>query len=278
MEFAASGLAALMGRTGLPGWATREGFKLLGPVKTLRSRVKFLRQLHDREALLPHERQRRFVESEGWIEWPAPALADAMRQVIAQIRRACSPPEDGDYGLAGSADTLVTTVNGIVAGSAVEDALGALDAIDLSVTYAVPGPDGNDLAATAVTLRPGHSLDDAQGRPAPGARPRSLRVRSGHRWVPHCAIRRTGRRRHVKASSRRLPINALSDRRLTRTGQFGCHSTTSSESHEQRFGRPFDDGPFAYGPVEVRGDQRQAAYSLRRADGWRKTSEVQDHA
>jgi hypothetical protein len=168
MEFAASGLAALMGRTGLPGWATREGFKLLGPVKTLRSRVKFLRQLHDREALLPHERQRRFVESEGWIEWPAPALADAMRQVIAQIRRACSPPEDGDYGLAGSADTLVTTVNGIVAGSAVEDALGALDAIDLSVTYAVPGPDGNDLAATAVTLRPGHSLDDAQGRPAPG--------------------------------------------------------------------------------------------------------------
>lgn len=166
MEFAASGVAALMGRTGLPGWATREGFKLLGPVKTLRSRVKFLRQLHDREALLPHERQRRFVESEGWIAWPAPALADAMRQVIAQIRRACSPPEDGDYWLAGSADTLVTTVNGIVAGSAVEDARGALDAIDLSVTYAVPGPDGNDLAATAVTLRPGHSLDDAQGRPA----------------------------------------------------------------------------------------------------------------
>src|SRR3981189_15860 len=91
MEFAASGVAALMGRTGLPGWATREGFKLLGPVKTLRSPVKFLRP---REALPPHERQRRFVESEGWIAWPAPALADAMRQVIAQIRRACSPPED----------------------------------------------------------------------------------------------------------------------------------------------------------------------------------------
>ena len=43
-------------------------------------------QLHDREALLPNERQRRFVESEGWIAWPAPALADALRQFIAQNR------------------------------------------------------------------------------------------------------------------------------------------------------------------------------------------------
>jgi putative long chain acyl-CoA synthase len=86
MEFAADQVAAFLDRTGLPGWATREAFKLLDPLKTVRSRVQFLRQLHDREALLPNERQRRFVESEGWIAWPAPALADALRQIIAQNR------------------------------------------------------------------------------------------------------------------------------------------------------------------------------------------------
>ena len=36
--------------------------------------------------MLPNERQRRFIESEGWIAWPAPALADALRQFIAQNR------------------------------------------------------------------------------------------------------------------------------------------------------------------------------------------------
>jgi putative long chain acyl-CoA synthase len=86
MEFAADAVAALLDRTGLPGWATREGFRLLDPIKNVRSRVQFLRQLHDREALLPNERQRRFIDSEGWIAWPAPALADALRQFIAQNR------------------------------------------------------------------------------------------------------------------------------------------------------------------------------------------------
>ena len=86
MEFAADAVAALLDRTGLPGWATREGFRLLDPIKNARSRVQFLMQLHDREALLPNERQRRFIESEGWIAWPAPALADALRQFIAQNR------------------------------------------------------------------------------------------------------------------------------------------------------------------------------------------------
>lgn len=86
MEFAADQAGSLLARTGLPGWATREGFRLLAPVKNLRSSVQFLLQLHDREALLPNERQRRFIGSEGWIAWPAPALAEALRQFIAQNR------------------------------------------------------------------------------------------------------------------------------------------------------------------------------------------------
>jgi putative long chain acyl-CoA synthase len=70
----------------LPAWASRTGFRLLDPVKSMRSRVDFLLQLHDREALLPRERQRRFLEAEGWVAWPGPAMADFLRQFIAHNR------------------------------------------------------------------------------------------------------------------------------------------------------------------------------------------------
>jgi putative long chain acyl-CoA synthase len=76
---------ALRGRA-LPAWASRIGFRLLDPVKSLRHRVDFIRQLHDREALLPHERQRRFLEGEGWVAWPGPAMAEFLRQFIAHNR------------------------------------------------------------------------------------------------------------------------------------------------------------------------------------------------
>ncbi|HET9718469.1 MAG TPA: AMP-binding protein, partial [Solirubrobacteraceae bacterium] len=40
----------------------------------------------EREALLPRERQRRFLMGEGWVAWPGPAVADFMRQFIAHNR------------------------------------------------------------------------------------------------------------------------------------------------------------------------------------------------
>src|SRR5438270_10005513 len=46
----------------LPAWASRIGFRLLDPVKSARHRLEFILQLHNRDALLPHERQRRFLE------------------------------------------------------------------------------------------------------------------------------------------------------------------------------------------------------------------------
>jgi putative long chain acyl-CoA synthase len=52
----------------------------MDPAKSLQQRLQFVRQLHDREALLPRERQRRFLEAEGWVAWPGPALADVIRQ------------------------------------------------------------------------------------------------------------------------------------------------------------------------------------------------------
>jgi putative long chain acyl-CoA synthase len=85
-EQAAGLLAGVFGRSNVPAWMSRTGFRLLDPVKSMRQRLEFVRQLHDREALLPRERQRRFLMGEGWVAWPGPAVADFMRQFIAHNR------------------------------------------------------------------------------------------------------------------------------------------------------------------------------------------------
>jgi putative long chain acyl-CoA synthase len=70
----------------LPAWASRVGFRMLDPVKSLRNQIDFILQLHDREALLQREGQRRFLEADGWVAWPGPALADFLRQFVAHNR------------------------------------------------------------------------------------------------------------------------------------------------------------------------------------------------
>ncbi len=89
-EELASGLAGLIAdvfrSSALPAWFSRNGFLLLDPVKSIRSRVEFVMQLHDREALLPREGQRRFLEGDGWVAWPGPALAEFVGQFIAHNR------------------------------------------------------------------------------------------------------------------------------------------------------------------------------------------------
>ncbi|WP_433327344.1 AMP-binding protein [Spirillospora sp. CA-294931] len=77
---------ALLGRVTVPAWVSRTGFQLLSPVKSVRSRVDFIMQLHDRERLAPRERQRRFLEREGWVSWPGPALAEFIRQFVQHNR------------------------------------------------------------------------------------------------------------------------------------------------------------------------------------------------
>jgi putative long chain acyl-CoA synthase len=64
----------------------RLGFQLLDPVKTAKSRLDFLRQLHNREALLPKERQRRFLEQDGWVGYSGPAAADLLKQFVVHNR------------------------------------------------------------------------------------------------------------------------------------------------------------------------------------------------
>ncbi len=76
----------IFNRLDIPSWLARAGFQMLDPVKTAKARVDFVRQLHDREALLPREQQRRFLESEGWIAWSGPAVSELLKQFIAHNR------------------------------------------------------------------------------------------------------------------------------------------------------------------------------------------------
>lgn len=73
-------------RLDIPSWLARTGFHMMDPVKTAKARLDFVRQLHDREALLPREQQRRFLETEGWIAWSGPAVSDFLKQFIAHNR------------------------------------------------------------------------------------------------------------------------------------------------------------------------------------------------
>ena len=76
----------VLGGRALPAWASRAGFQMIDPVRSARSRLEFITQLHDREALLQREGQRRFLEADGWVAWPGPAMADFLRQFIAANR------------------------------------------------------------------------------------------------------------------------------------------------------------------------------------------------
>ncbi|GAA4481041.1 acyl-CoA synthetase [Rhodococcus olei] len=73
-------------RLSIAGWMARTGFQLLDPVKTAKSRFDFLRQLHDREALLPREQQRRFLAQDGWVAWSGPAVAELLKQFVVHNR------------------------------------------------------------------------------------------------------------------------------------------------------------------------------------------------
>jgi len=73
-------------RLDIQGWMARTGFQMLDPIKTAKARLDFLMQLHDREALLPREQQRRFLDSEGWIAWSGPAVSELLKQFIAHNR------------------------------------------------------------------------------------------------------------------------------------------------------------------------------------------------
>ena len=56
------------------------------PAKSVQGRVQFLLALNDRDALLPRERQRRFLDSEGWTAYSGPAIAELLEQFVTHNR------------------------------------------------------------------------------------------------------------------------------------------------------------------------------------------------
>jgi putative long chain acyl-CoA synthase len=78
--------SGLLRRVALPGWMVRFGFKMLSPAKSVQGRVQFLLALHDRDALLPRERQRRFLDQTGWTAYSGPAIAELLEQFVTHNR------------------------------------------------------------------------------------------------------------------------------------------------------------------------------------------------
>lgn len=78
--------SGLLRRVALPSWAVRLGFKMLSPAKSVQGRVQFLLALHDRDALLPRERQRRFLDQTGWTAYSGPAIAELLEQFVTHNR------------------------------------------------------------------------------------------------------------------------------------------------------------------------------------------------
>ena len=78
--------SGLFSKLAVPGWFSRSAFKLLTPAKTVQNRVQFLLALGDRDALLPRERQRRFLDSEGWTAYSGPAIAELLAQFYQHNR------------------------------------------------------------------------------------------------------------------------------------------------------------------------------------------------
>ncbi|MDF1830998.1 MAG: AMP-binding protein [Porticoccaceae bacterium] len=65
----------------IPGWASKNLFRMLAPVKQLQSWLSLLKMLDDKDAILKGEDQRSFM-SDGFVAWPGPAMLEFMRQML----------------------------------------------------------------------------------------------------------------------------------------------------------------------------------------------------
>jgi len=136
---------SLFESSAVPSWVTRTGFKLLDPVKTVRARVDFVRQLHDRDSLLDREPQRRFLDGEGFVAWPGPALADFAEQFVQHNRML-----SGGFEIGGRMVTLADLRVPVLAFVGERDELAAPRAVR-AIGRAAPGADVMEVA-----LRTGH--------------------------------------------------------------------------------------------------------------------------
>jgi putative long chain acyl-CoA synthase len=98
---------------------------------------------------------------------------------------------DGDFWMVGRRGSTVHTARGIVYCDPITDALGLIPAVDLAVTYGV-AMDGQQVAVTAVTTRPGATITAADLTEAVAAMPFGLGPDIVH-VVPHMTLSATYR-------------------------------------------------------------------------------------
>lgn len=68
----------------LPGFLTSTGFKILSARKEVEQVVQFFGLLPNRDALAKREPTRRFLNGEGFVAWPAPALRRFLDEVVVK--------------------------------------------------------------------------------------------------------------------------------------------------------------------------------------------------
>lgn len=68
----------------LPGFLTSTAFKLLSARKEVEQVIEFLGLLPNRDALAQREPRRRFLNGEGFVAWPAPALRRLIDEVVVK--------------------------------------------------------------------------------------------------------------------------------------------------------------------------------------------------
>jgi putative long chain acyl-CoA synthase len=137
--------SGLLNRVTLPGWAARLGFKMLTPARSVQDRVKFMLALHDREALLPREKQRKFLDNEGWTAYSGPAINELLAQFVAHNRML-----EGGFVIEDRLVTLADLEVPIMSVVGTRDTIGHPDSVR-AIRRAAPRAEVYEL-----TLRAGH--------------------------------------------------------------------------------------------------------------------------
>ncbi|MET9327664.1 AMP-binding protein [Tsukamurella sp. NPDC003166] len=83
----------------IPRWLIKTATRLTDPVRVAEFQWKYYRTLHDREALLPAEQQRRFLAKEGLTDYPGTALA-GLADLVATNRMMVGGQVVGDRVIA----------------------------------------------------------------------------------------------------------------------------------------------------------------------------------
>ncbi len=195
-----SGLRALLAwplarTSGLPGFLTSTGFKLLSARKEVTQLVDFVRNLHDRQALEKREAKRLFLGGQGFVAWPGPAFRTFVDELIVGNRM-----QSGGFVIDGHSVTLADIGCPILYFVGNRDEMGRPAAVrgirraapKVSVMYEVPlkaGHFGLVVGSTALAITWPSVIDWMRWLEGDGAAPQhAIDVRAGDLVEPFAKL------------------------------------------------------------------------------------------